>query len=69
VIVNGRVVLRHGELLGVDTAWLIDRVKVHAHEAFAGTASPESLELERVVSDMYARIDSRPLDINAYLNP
>jgi 5-methylthioadenosine/S-adenosylhomocysteine deaminase len=68
VIVGGRVVLREGKLLGVDTAWLIDRAKVHAHEALAGTASPESLALERVVSDMYARIDSRPLDIDAYLN-
>lgn len=68
VIVGGRVVLRQGELLGIDMAWLIDRVKVHAHEALAGTASPESLELERVVADMYARIDSRQLDIDAYLN-
>jgi 5-methylthioadenosine/S-adenosylhomocysteine deaminase len=68
VIVGGRVVVREGELVGVDTGRLIDRVKVHAHESLMGTATAESLELERVVSDMYARIDARDLDINAYLN-
>jgi 5-methylthioadenosine/S-adenosylhomocysteine deaminase len=68
VIVAGRVVVRHGELVGVDASWLIDRVKIHAHEALAGTATPESLELERVVSDMYARIDARELELDAYLN-
>lgn len=68
VIVGGRVVVRKGELVGVDTGRLIDQVKVHAHEALAGTATPESLELERVVSDMYGRMDARGLDIDAYLN-
>jgi 5-methylthioadenosine/S-adenosylhomocysteine deaminase len=69
VVVDGRVAVRQGELVGVDTKWLGDRVRVHAHEALTGTASPEALELERVVSEMYARMDARPLDIDAYLNP
>ena len=68
VIVNGRVTVRQGGLVGVDTEWLTDRVRAHAHEALMGTATPESLELERVVSDMYARMDARPLDLGAYLN-
>jgi 5-methylthioadenosine/S-adenosylhomocysteine deaminase len=68
VIVGGRVVVRRGELLGVDTAWLIDRARFHAHEALTGTASEASLELERVVSEMYTRLDARTLDIDAYLN-
>jgi len=68
VIVGGRVVVRRGELVGVDTKWLIDRVKVHAHEALAGTATPEARELERVVSEMYRRIDARELELDAYLN-
>jgi cytosine/adenosine deaminase-related metal-dependent hydrolase len=67
VIVDGRVVVRGGELAGVDTAWLLDRVKLHMHEALSGTASPESQRLERMVSDMYARIDARDLELNAYL--
>jgi cytosine/adenosine deaminase-related metal-dependent hydrolase len=67
VIVDGRVVVRGGELAGVDTAWLLDRVKVHMHEALSGTASPESQRLERMVSEMYARIDARELELNAYL--
>jgi cytosine/adenosine deaminase-related metal-dependent hydrolase len=67
VIVDGRVVVRQGELVGVDTDWLLDRARVHAHEALTGTATPESRELERVVSDMYARIDARELDLDAYL--
>ena len=68
VIVDGRVTVRQGELVGVDPESLIDLVKVHAHEALMGTATPESLELERVVSDMYARMDARQLDLDAYLN-
>jgi 5-methylthioadenosine/S-adenosylhomocysteine deaminase len=68
VIVNGRVAVRSGEVVGVDADWLLDRVKVHAGEALTGTATPESLALERVVSEMYARIDARELEIDAYLN-
>jgi len=68
VIVDGRVSVRHGELVGVDTEWLLDRVRVHAHEALTGTATPQSLELERVVAEMYARMEARDLDIDAYLS-
>jgi guanine deaminase len=67
VIVDGRLAVREGELVGVDIDWLLDRVRVHAHEALTGTATPQSHELERVVSNMYARIDARELDIDAYL--
>jgi 5-methylthioadenosine/S-adenosylhomocysteine deaminase len=68
VIVDGRIAVRAGELVGVDTDWLRDRAKVHAHEALTGTATPQSRELERVVSDMYARIEARELEIDAYLS-
>jgi guanine deaminase len=68
VIVNGRVVVRGGRPLGIDCDWLLDRVRVHAHEAINGTAGPESEQLEQMVADMYRRIDDRELDINAYLN-
>jgi hypothetical protein len=37
------------------------------HEALSGTASPQSQRLERVVSDMYARIDQREFELDAYL--
>jgi 5-methylthioadenosine/S-adenosylhomocysteine deaminase len=67
VIVDGRVVVRSGQLTGVDTEWLLDSVRTHMHEALAGTASPQSQRLERVVSDMYARIDRRELELDAYL--
>jgi hypothetical protein len=68
VIVDGRVTVRQGELAAIDTDWLVDRVRAHAAEALTGTATPQSLELERVVSEMYARMDSRELEIDAYLN-
>jgi hypothetical protein len=68
VIVDGRVAVQRGELVGVDTDWLLERVRTHAHEALTGTATPQSRELERVVSEMYSRIDARELDIDAYLN-
>lgn len=68
VIVNGRTVLADGALLGVDETWLADRVPVHAHEALTGTVTPEARELERMVSEMYLTVDSRELDLDAYLN-
>ena len=68
VVVDGRVVVRGGQLLGIDRDWLLDRVKVHAGEALAGTASAESEQLERMVADMYLRLDARELDLDAYLN-
>jgi 5-methylthioadenosine/S-adenosylhomocysteine deaminase len=68
VIVNGRIVVRGGQLVGIDGAWVAERVPVHAHEALTGTVTPEAKELERMVSDMYLRIDGRELDLNAYLN-
>ena len=68
VVVGGRVVVRGGQLLGIDRDWLLDRVKVHAGEALAGTASAESEQLERMVADMYLRLDARELDLDAYLN-
>jgi guanine deaminase len=67
VIVDGRVVVRSGKLTRVDTEWLLDCVRVHMHEALAGTASPESQRLERIVSEMYERIDGRELELEAYL--
>jgi 5-methylthioadenosine/S-adenosylhomocysteine deaminase len=67
VVVDGRVVLRGGELVCIDVDWLLDSVRTHMHEALAGTASPESRRLEGVVSEMYARIDRRELELDAYL--
>src|SRR5262249_52272117 len=67
-IVNGRVTVRGGEAVGAGTGWLADRVRLHADEALTGSATRESLQLERVVSEMYARLDARELDIDAYLN-
>jgi guanine deaminase len=67
VIVNGRVVLRGGVLVGIDTDWLQDRVQAHAHEALSGPAIPGAGELERLVSEMYLRIEARELEIDSYL--
>jgi cytosine/adenosine deaminase-related metal-dependent hydrolase len=67
VIVDGRIVVRSGQLVGIDPDWLLDSVRAHMHEAVTGTASPESQRLERVVSEMYARIDGRELELDAYL--
>ena len=67
VVIDGRVVMRSGELAGIDTSWMLDRVRIHMHEALAGTASSQSQRLERAVSQMYARMDGRELDLNAYL--
>jgi cytosine/adenosine deaminase-related metal-dependent hydrolase len=68
VIVDGRIVVRGGRLVGIDTHWLLDRVRSHAQEALAGTSTPGAAELERVVTEMYLRIEPRELEIDAYLN-
>lgn len=68
VIVDGRVVVRSGRLVSVDVDWLNAQVPQCAEEVLAGDASPAALELEQLVSDMYARTDSRALELNAYLN-
>jgi cytosine/adenosine deaminase-related metal-dependent hydrolase len=67
VIVDGRVVVRSGKLVGVDSEWLLESVRTHMHEALSGTASPQSQRLERVVAEMYARIEERELELDAYL--
>ena len=67
VLIDGRVVVRGGELVGIDTGWLLESVRTHMHEALSGTASPQSQRLEQVVSEMYARIDQRELELDAYL--
>lgn len=67
VVVDGRVVVRSGQLVGIDTASLLDTVKTHMHEAVNGTASPGAERLERVVSEMYARLDGREIELDAYL--
>jgi cytosine/adenosine deaminase-related metal-dependent hydrolase len=68
VVVDGQVVMRSGELTGVDTGWLLESVGSHMHEALAGTASPRSQRLERIVSEMYGRMDGRELELDAYLS-
>jgi guanine deaminase len=68
VIVDGRVVVRSGQPAGVDTEWLLDRVRAHMHEALTGTATPEAQWLEHAVSEMYHRIDRRELELDAYLS-
>jgi 5-methylthioadenosine/S-adenosylhomocysteine deaminase len=67
VIVDGRVAVRSGQPVGIDTEWLLDSVKTHMQEAANGNASPESQRLERVVSEMYSRLDGRELELDAYL--
>lgn len=68
VVVGGRVVMRSGQLTGIDTKSLLDSVPIYMHEALTGTASPESQHLERVVSAMYSRMDERELALDAYLS-
>lgn len=65
VVVDGRVVVGGGRPVTINVAWLLQRVREHAPEALVGTASAE--RFERVVGEMYMRMESRELDINAYL--
>ncbi|MEA2228079.1 MAG: 5-methylthioadenosine/S-adenosylhomocysteine deaminase [Solirubrobacteraceae bacterium] len=68
VVVDGRVVVRGGRVLGVDDAWLLDRVAEHAPAVLAGERSDDADELERAVAAMYARLEAGSVDgVDAYL--
>ena len=68
VIVGGRVVVRAGRPLGIDMDWLLARVGAHASEALEGTRTAGAQELERLVGEMYLRMERRELGMDAYLN-
>jgi cytosine/adenosine deaminase-related metal-dependent hydrolase len=67
VVVDGRLVVQDGRVLGIDLPWLMARVEAHAGEAIAGERSGDSDTLERLVGEVYAWAEAQPLELDSYL--
>jgi 5-methylthioadenosine/S-adenosylhomocysteine deaminase len=67
VVVNGRVVLRNGVPAGVDVPWLHEEARRYTPESLAGDRSADAAAIESAVAEMYERIETVDIDVNAYL--
>lgn len=67
VVVDGRVVLRDGRLAGADLDSLLARAREHTPELLGGVRKEDADEIERVVDEMYQRIERSSLDIDSYI--
>jgi 5-methylthioadenosine/S-adenosylhomocysteine deaminase len=67
VVVEGRVVVRDGEVVGVD----LDRLLADAHEytpeVLGGERRDDAQEIERLVDEMYQRVEREELDVDSYI--
>lgn len=68
VVVDGRVVVRDGSVLGIDRDWLMSRVEPYSAEALAGERGADADTLERLAGEAYAWADQAQLELDAYLN-
>jgi guanine deaminase len=67
VVVDGRVVVQGGRVLGIDHEWLMGRVGRYAAEALAGERSADAATLERLVGEAYVWADEQELELDSYL--
>jgi cytosine/adenosine deaminase-related metal-dependent hydrolase len=67
VVVDGRVVIRDGEVLGVDVEALLASAREHTADVLGGERSADADEIERLVDDMYQRIERSELEIDNYI--
>jgi len=69
VVVDGRVVVRDGALVGLDLAKLHAQSHRWVVDAMAGDRPADAAEIEAEVGAMYARVEAERLDVDAYLRP
>lgn len=67
VVVDGRIVIRDGRVLGVDFDGLLARVREHTPEVLGGERRADAEEIERLVDDMYQRVERAELEIDSYI--
>lgn len=67
VLVDGRVVVRDGELTGVDAGALIAKVDAASAEMLEGERKQDAEQIEAMVERMIDRTDRVPLEIDAYV--
>ncbi|HEX3316512.1 MAG TPA: amidohydrolase family protein [Solirubrobacteraceae bacterium] len=69
VVVGGRVVVRDGDLVGLDVEQVNAQSRRYVADALAGDRPADAAALEALVEEMYAGIEAQSLDVDAYLRP
>jgi cytosine/adenosine deaminase-related metal-dependent hydrolase len=67
VLVDGRVVIRDGRVLGVDVEALLSSARAHTAEVLGGKRRANAEEIEELVDAMYQRVDRAELEIDSYI--
>jgi hypothetical protein len=67
VVVDGRVVVRDGRVLGVDLDDLLARANEATPEILGGVRRDDADEIEQLVDEMYQRVERTELDVDSYI--
>jgi len=67
VVVDGRLVVRDGRVLGVDLDELLARANEHTPEILGGVRREDADEIEQLVDEMYQRVERTELDVDSYI--
>jgi cytosine/adenosine deaminase-related metal-dependent hydrolase len=67
VVVDGRVVVRDGEAVAVDLDRLLADAREYTPEVLGGERRDDAQEIERLVDEMYQRVEREPLEIDSYI--
>jgi 5-methylthioadenosine/S-adenosylhomocysteine deaminase len=67
VVVDGKVVVRDGDVLGVDLDHLLARAHEYTPEILGGVRRADSEEIERLVDEMYQRVERAELEVDSYI--
>lgn len=67
VVVDGRVVVRDGSVVGIDLADLFAQAREHTPEMLGGERRDDAEEIERIVDEMYQRVERAELDVDSYI--
>lgn len=67
VVVDGRIVIRDGRVLGTDLDALLARANEHTPEILGGVRRDDAEEIEQLVDEMYQRVDGAELEIDSYI--
>jgi hypothetical protein len=66
-VVDGRVVVRDGRVLGIDLDGLLARAHEHTPHVLGGERRDDAEEIERLVDEMYQRVERTELEIDSYI--
>jgi guanine deaminase len=67
VVVDGRVVVRDGAVVGVDLDGLLEQARELTPDVLGGERREDAEEIERLVDEMYQRVEEAELDVDSYI--